>query len=93
MKKTILLLSAVLLMSCSNDEKIVQVPVAGTNTMKVLGLSKGAAPGQPLDYGVSYGTSNDDSVYIQVSQAVYDYYYSKSLITPNPRWRGEITQD
>jgi hypothetical protein len=91
MKKAILFLSLlVMFSSCSKDEVIKEVPVS--NYMKVLTLSQNNTPGQPLQYFVEYGTAQDDKVLMEVSQSVYNYYQSLAIQSPNPRWRGPITQ-
>ena len=89
MKKLLLVAFATLTLSCSNDDNT--TPAAPV-TMKVLSLSSGSAPGDPVQYFVEYGTSQDDKVRTDISEAVYNHYYSLSMSAPNPRWRGEVTE-
>ncbi|WP_298307225.1 hypothetical protein [Flavobacterium sp.] len=76
--------------SCSKDEIIKEVPVS--NYMKVILLQTSTTPGQPSQYFVEYGTALDDKVRMEISQAVFNYYESLAIQSPNPRWRGPITQ-
>lgn len=90
MKKLLFIAFAMLLLSCSKDEVVKEVPV--NNYMKVILLSQGAVPGQPTTYSVVYGTGDDDKVQTEISQEVYNYYYNLAIQSPNPRWRGEVTE-
>ena len=90
MKKVLFIIIAAVMLSCSKDEIIKEVPV--NNYMRVITLSTGSAPGQPLQYFVTYGTSSEDQVYTEISQQVYSYYANLANQSPNPRWRGEVTE-
>lgn len=77
MKKITLLLFAFLsltLSSCSSDDDT--SPEDGY--MKVLYLSSGSAPGQPMEYRIYYGTAVEyDQVDTVVSEEVFNYYLEK----------------
>lgn len=85
----VMLLAAFTLSGCSDDDA---TPVENTCMMKVITLSAGGAPGDPITYSVEYGTSSSDKVSTEISEAVYNYYHDLSMIAPNPRWRGEVTE-
>ncbi len=92
MKKILFLIALAFMFSCSSDDD--------TNVqdgyMKVLYMSRGSAPGEPMTYFIYYGTRiNDDQVTTEVSEEVYEYYRVKFEANPSnkPRWRGMITED
>lgn len=91
MKKLFLALAITtfVLSSCSNDD---ETPTQQPVTMKVLQLGRGGTPGEPVIYSVVYGTSEEDRVYTEISEEVYNHYYELSMAAPNPRWRGEVTE-
>lgn len=91
MKKVLLIAAFTVftLSACSNDDNT--TPAAPV-TMKVLSLSSGSAPGDPLQYFVEYGTSQDDKVRTEISVEVYNHYNTLWMSVPNPRWRGEVTE-
>ena len=95
MKKVllVLLLAVFTLSSCSNDDS---APVQETVYMRVLTMSAGSAPGDPIVYQINYGTKiGEDEVSTVVSQEVFEYYQEKFIASPSnkPRWRGMVTHD
>lgn len=90
MKKTILLtvMVAALFIGCSKDDDKKTEPTY----MRVLSLSTSTS-GDTVTYGVQYGTNiQTDVVYTEISQEVYNYYSDLCEKSPNPRWRGEISE-
>ena len=91
MKKTVLLLLLVLILSCSKDDaKDTQAQDQGCY-MRVLTINQGSKDNAPF-YQIYYGTSKEDNIDLVITEKVYQFYTSR-ISKGNDHWIGEVDHE